>query len=57
MGFFDKFTNLFWGKKIHDNLTKDEMTNEEESEMVMFFDYLLQEELNEIEDEEDEEKF
>ena len=55
MGFFDKFTNLFWGKKIHDNLTKDEMTNEEESEMVMFFDYLLQEELNEIEDEEDEE--
>ena len=47
MGFFDKFTNLFWGKKVHDNLNNPNgMTDDEEAEAIMFFDYLLQEELD-----------
>ena len=55
---FDNFGKIFWDKKVQDNLNNpDGMTPEEELETIMFFDYLLQEELNEIEDEEDEEKF
>ena len=58
MSMFDNFGKIFWDKKVQDNLNNpDGMTPEEELETIMFFDYLLQEELNEIEDEEDEEKF
>ena len=54
MSMFDNFGKIFWDKKVQDNLNNpDGMTPEEEMETIAFFDYLLQEELNDLDEDED----